>query len=60
MKDTLTATIDTLYKVVCNDNIVYVIKPSETWFSTTITVGDMIAILSMIGSIIVFWWQLDK
>lgn len=60
MKDTLTATIDTLYKVVCDDNIVYVITPSETWFSTTITVGDMIAILSMIGSIIVFWCQLDK
>ena len=60
MKDTLTATIDTLHKVVCDGNIVYLIKPSETWFSTTITVGDMIAILSMIGSIIVFWWQLNK
>ena len=45
MKDTLTATIDTLHKVVCDGNIVYLIKPCETWFSTTITVGDMIAIL---------------
>lgn len=60
MNDTIYVAVDTLLRAVPLDETTLILQQEQSVFSMTVTFGDVLALLGMIGSVGVFWWQLYK
>lgn len=60
MNDTIYIAVDTLFRVVPLEDSMLILQQKPSIFSMSITFGDVLALLGMVGSVVVFWWQLYK
>lgn len=60
MNDTIYVAVDTLLTAVPLEDAILVLQKDPSLFSLTITFGDILTLLGMLGTISVFCWQLCK
>lgn len=51
--------IDTLYRIVPDNNALAVLHQEPGIISLTISIGDILTLVGMIASVCAFWWQLN-
>lgn len=60
MSDMIYEVADTLLRSVTPEDTIMILQPKSSFFAMSITFGDILTLIGMIGSVGVFWWQLYK
>lgn len=60
MNDTIYVAVDTVFRVVPLDDTFVMLQAESSLLTKSISVGDILTLIGMLGSVIAFCWQLHK